>query len=203
MTMVNKIYYMLFLFQMNQLQFVTLFASVVLITQAVKENAISVSDTGEGTDCDADIQTANICLECSRLNQDIAVPLTVCCSEPKAFTVCQICTKDPKGCLDDARSISSEEFIDDDDDSEEDAEVDKRYGRMFMGGWGYPGSTFGKRFGKMFFGGRNYFIPKSKDKRFGRLFSGDGYRYGKVGKRFGRLFTGGNKRYGSLFLGKW
>lgn len=186
---------------MNPLYILTVVSATLLSTHAVKENPISVGDTGEGTECDADIETANTCLACSRLNQDIAVPLTVCCTEPKALTVCEICTKDPDGCLGDARSISSDEFID--DESEEDPEVDKRYGRMFMGGWGYPGSNHGKRFGRMFLGGypgRNYFIPKQKDKRFGRLFSGGGYGYGQVGKRFGKLFTGKKKRYGSLFL---
>ncbi|XP_052091110.1 uncharacterized protein LOC127727998 [Mytilus californianus] len=178
---------------------------------AVKEHPISVSDTGEGTACDTDMEVANTCLACSRINQDIAVRITDCCTESKAYTVCQICTKDPSGCLEDARSISSDEYID--DGSSEETEVDKRYGRMFMGGWSYPGRQ-DKRYGKMFVGGgypgRSFLFGKRMNKRFGRVFSnGYGYPYRspstKFGKRFGRLFTsqtGGNKRYGSLFLGK-
>ncbi|XP_076091858.1 uncharacterized protein LOC143063540 [Mytilus galloprovincialis] len=177
---------------------------------AVKEHPISVSDTGEGTACDTDMEVANTCLACSRINRDIAVRITDCCTEPKAYTVCQICTKDPSGCLEDARSISSDEYID--DGSSEETEVDKRYGRMFMGGWSYPGRQ-DKRYGKMFVGGgypgRSFLFGNRMNKRFGRVFSnGYGYPYRsstKFGKRFGRLFTsqtGGNKRYGSLFLGK-
>jgi hypothetical protein len=194
---------------MDSLLYLGLVLSLFVIVSADKERAIKVSDTGEGTECDADEEVAYTCLTCSRLDQVIAVPITVCCSESKAYSVCKICTKDPEGCLEDAQSISSEEFIDS-SSSDDDMDVDKRYGRMFIGGWAYPARP-SKRYGRMFFGGypgSSYLFGGQKDKRFGRVFA-NGYGYpsrsftSKIGKRYGRLFTsGGSKRYGSLFLGK-
>lgn len=191
---------------------VALLLTVVITVFADKEQPIKVSDAGEGTECDSDKDVAYTCLACSGLKQDIAVPITVCCTEPKAYSVCQICTKDPEGCLEDAQSISSEEFIDNgsSSSSDEQSDVDKRFGRMFMGGWTYPGKP-NKRFGRMFFGRYpgSFSLGIPKNKRYGKLFAnGNGYPYRyyttQRGKRFGRLFTsyGGSKRYGSLFLGK-
>jgi hypothetical protein len=57
-------------------------------------------------------------------------------------------------------------------------DVDKRYGRMFIGGWAYPARP-NKRYGRMFFGGypgSSYLFGGQKDKRFGRLFA-NGYGY--------------------------
>ncbi|XP_060559888.1 uncharacterized protein LOC132719945 [Ruditapes philippinarum] len=66
-------------------------------------------------------------------------------------------------------------------DEQDDLEVAKRYGRVYMGS--RRNKLYGKRYGRIFFGKRS---NDDMDKRFGTL---------HMNKRFGRLFTGRRKYY--------
>ncbi|KAK3087089.1 hypothetical protein FSP39_001492 [Pinctada imbricata] len=194
-------------------------ASIVL---GDKESVIPVSDTGEGTRCDADMNTAQTCLACSRLPQDIAVQLTDCCTEDKAFQFCQVCTKNSDECLKEAYSVEEANIGDDSGPNDFDLgsnDYNKRFGTSFMGS-----SKFGKRFGRLFFGrsGGSSYIYGKRGKRYRKLGMGSGGFLFKrsddgdyMDKRYGRLNMGGgsgffygkrdqdmNKRFGQGYDGK-
>ncbi|XP_033731894.1 uncharacterized protein LOC117321554 [Pecten maximus] len=165
----------------------------IAYVSAEKEVSIPVSDMSEGTRCDKDLDVAGICFRCSRLPGDIAVQLTTCCMEDKAYDVCQRCVDNPDACLMDAYSMTGSDDVDfSSDESKE------------MGDIEYPESNVAKRFGTTFMGSSRYGYPR---KRYGMLFLGNnrnkgGYRYGSRGKRYGTLSMGSGKgrlyRYGSV-----
>lgn len=196
------------------------FIGVICLAAADKENPIPVSDTGEGTRCDADLNVAQTCIACSRLPQIIAVKLTDCCGEDKAFQFCQICTKNTEDCLEEAFSINNLEkgvILDEPEDDadvppevSEDNDMDKRFGTLSMGGsrgYLYGKRGVDKRYGRLGFGGSRGFLygKRSDDKRFSRLgFGGSrGYFFGKrdmnMDKRYKSLGMGGSTGY---FYGK-
>lgn len=187
------------------------FAIAVLtaIVSADKEQPISVSDSGEGSKCDADLNVAKLCLACTRLPQEFPVKLTDCCTDDKAYEFCDVCVKYPEKCLTELKSLS------DNKDMEE-----KRWGTLFMGGGGSGGryAKVGKRYGRVFFGKRPrgfiYGISKKYDPYMGQVSEEnpaeddeDDYLT-DLDKRYGKLFTGSryggifNKRFGSVFFGK-
>ena len=187
------------------------FLAIASYACADKEIEVPMSDIGEGTKCDADMKTAEICLSCSRLPQDIAVQLTDCCTEDKALQFCDICTKNPEECLDEALSVENA-------NSNEDSSVSSDYGNKQMGT-----DQLEKRFGRLFFGGsRGSYIYGGRGKRYGKLgmSSSGGFLYNKraddtdIDKRYGTLHMGGSrgflwkrsddvdKRYGRLNIGK-
>ncbi|XP_060065808.1 uncharacterized protein LOC132546128 [Ylistrum balloti] len=170
---------------------VVVLVSVVACVTAEKEVSIPVSDTSEGTRCDKDLDVAGICFRCSRLPEEIAVQLTTCCMEDKAYDVCERCVGNTDACLMDAYSITGS---DNSEDIPNDVSTE-------MGDVEYPGVA--KRFGTTFMGSSRYGYPR---KRYGMLFLGGrrnkgGYRYGYRGKRYGTLNMGSGKglryRYGS------
>lgn len=207
------------------------FLGLICFSAADKESPIPVSDTGEGTRCDADLDIAQTCIACSRLPQVIAVKLTDCCGEDKAFQFCQICTKNTEDCLKQAYSINNlDESVlqDNPEDSERDLtpeeseEMDKRFGTLSMGGsrgYLYGKRDVDKRYGRLGFGGSRGFLyaKRSDDKRYSRYGIGGsrGYLYGKrdMDKRYKSLGIGGStgylygkrdemdKRFGRLGLG--
>ncbi|OWF54924.1 uncharacterized protein LOC110466399 [Mizuhopecten yessoensis] len=169
---------------------------VTVYVTAVKEVSIPVSDMSEGTRCDKDLDKAGTCFQCSRLPEEIAVQLTTCCMEDKAYDVCERCVGNPKACLMDAYRVTGSDYSQDasKDTSEEMANIE------------YPDDPeipLDKRFGTTFMGSSRYGYPR---KRYGMLFLGrnknrGGYRYGSRGKRYGTLNLGSGKgmlyRYGS------
>lgn len=194
-------------FKMLMLVFLGMFC----LSAADKENPIPVSDTGEGTRCDADLNIAQTCIACSRLPQIIAVKLTDCCSEDKAFQFCQICTKNSDDCLKEAFSINNLEkgvvldgYSDVEDVPQEayaDNDMNKRFGTLSMGGssgYLYGKRDLDKRYGRLGFGGSRGFIygKRSDDKRFSRLGIS-----GSSGYFFGKRDMGVDKRYKSLGMG--
>ncbi|XP_069120572.1 uncharacterized protein [Argopecten irradians] len=181
---------------------------------AEKEVSIPVSDMSEGTRCDKDLDVAGICFRCSRLPGDIAVQLTTCCMEDKAYDVCQRCVDNPDACLMDAYSMTGLDNSNDlsgsnemDDVEYPDADISKRFGTTFMGSsrYGYPR----KRYGMLFLGGkknRGGYRYGARGKRYGTLNIGSGigrlYRYRDVTKREDESDEGVmDKRYGTLNLG--
>lgn len=175
---------------------ILMFSCVCVYVTAEKEVPVPSSYSSEGTRCDKDLDVAGTCLRCSRLPEEIAVQLTTCCMEDKAYDACERCVDNPDGCLVDAysRTGSDSDVVDDTE---------------------YPGLSMSKRYGTMFLGSSRYGYPR---KRYGRLFTGGrnrgsyrGYRYGGRGKRYDTSNLkqedlsdeeSVDKRFGSFSLGR-